>query len=610
MTTGKKFALCLALLAGGLPQAAFGDGSGLNVKIEDGLSSAANQYLSAVMRKGADRIELNYQAQGATKSIAAIPVEAGGERAASLEEVKTVWSSGDKAALDAIFKDRKGGKLGLRLVFDAAKPFVETQPLGGTARIRVELSASSAVMPDIVGYDLLLNAEKLSADKLRLPWSRQTALLNFMDDGDAIAMLVWQSPRQKAIVELTGAGRERRVSAIETDYDKTAFENIWLAILAAPGIWHKERMEKIPLTGAKLDWNMPFDKNVQWRVDFRRDPDGLVESWFAIRQGGDGSWPGCNKGARTCWVTGAGHPAYIENGAMHLANSTLDDAMTVTCYKEPGDLSFNTDEDVIIYPYDYIGGRPATPLFAREVIRSALANTPEAQTHALAYPKILPTHRFAATCSRTERLEKIFDDRKEKERTAEVLDLIHQVKFFVWSVRERVEEQLKWSEEMRKLYAAKKAENPRLGKYADMFDETTARMQAVYKRQLPTMKQPKDCSTYTDLLEEVLMAGDDKLPGIAGRIRALGQEIKTEDEKDKATLVKALGKLIRTIGGSQDGCTGRMRKVVKSLHQEAGIAALTAPDEASFNFISEVRAKTAAHMDVFGAHEIGQGLFF
>lgn len=583
---------------------------------KDGDASLSNKYLTAVMAKGAELIELNYPtSEGFTKACNIMPVGAKDERCASLQEFSLVYGGADKKIVDIAFIGNRGSKLGLRLIEAKDNPFVEAQPLGDTVSLRIEHSALVSVMPDVRGNDLVIRPEKFVQSELRLPFSLQTQTLNFIDDGNAIVSCVWQSAlRQQATLELHGAGRARTISATTIGFNKITGENVWVAVLAEPGIWHQLKMDGVDGKGTAVGWkDRPLDSRIWWRADFRRDPDGLIESWFVIRQGRDGNWPGCLSGkGRTVWCTYCSnftYPAYVEGDGLFLANTTFDDNLTNTCYKEPGDITFNQEEPVIIYPYMTMSSssRDQGLRSAWNVFRDALSDTRDATLYERIYSQRIPTHRFSTTCGDTKIIETIFEKKQEIGKADEVIRLARHLKGFVWSIRERVEEQVAWADDMRKFCAERKVADPRLTQAAGMFDETLARVQAIYQKQLPLMKTPTECCICIDMIEKILLSKSDvELIAIAKELRSMNAEIKQDDENNRVILIKSLGSMIRRVGGSQDAATGRIRQVVKALHQQAGIASLTASEADTFDFISEVRIRTTAHMAVCGQHEPGK----
>src|SRR5207248_7609761 len=99
-------------------------------------------------------------------------------------------------------------------------------------------------------------------------------------DGGAILMSVWSNRQDDVSVALAGQGADRRIDY--TDLPCGNKQKVWIAVLSAPGIWHRHDVagsdegKIIP-----LDWKPPMP--AIWRVDWRRD-DQLADSWEMLLQ--------------------------------------------------------------------------------------------------------------------------------------------------------------------------------------------------------------------------------------------------------------------------------------------------------------------------------------
>jgi hypothetical protein len=173
------------------------------------------------------------------------------------------------------FKAGPGGIPASTYRLTAGQPLIELRPceLGpGAAWLRCR--ASSVVVPDFFGDDMVFRAADLGADRTRLP--TEGCLLNLLPEKDAIVMYSWR-PRyywtealklqEPGSVQLIGVGPGG-------DPD----ERFWVAFLEGQNLWHERPVQFADEgTTVALDWKPPFA--AKWRADLVR-PDHTADSWF------------------------------------------------------------------------------------------------------------------------------------------------------------------------------------------------------------------------------------------------------------------------------------------------------------------------------------------
>ena len=85
---------------------------------------------------------------------------------------------------------------------------METEPLAGAGKLRVECPGSFVVLPDFFADDIVLDAVKMpSLATVDLP--SENFVLHPTADGDAIAMCVFENRKQDVHVRLNGKGDKR-----------------------------------------------------------------------------------------------------------------------------------------------------------------------------------------------------------------------------------------------------------------------------------------------------------------------------------------------------------------------------------------------------------------
>jgi hypothetical protein len=375
-------------------------------------------------------------------------------------------------------------------------------------------------------------------------------VLQLADNGNAIVMCVWRSRDQQVNLCLDGTGEGRAISATEIAYKKDKDFPVWVAVMAAPGIWYQQKIAELnPVKDKRLDWKVPFCS--QWRADYRR-ADGLIDSWPLLIKKPSGEFEKPNgkyEGFRSLWLknrtvtsTARGHfpyPGWVENDTVYLRRSTFEGHREIL-YKQEG--------AVVIYPFQRLAKSPPGVFGAMEVLSEALKDTPEAKL-----PEELPVKPVSGdihvtTCTVTGEYEKIFEDKEEKAKKAELLKRLEANDRFVELIRSRIVEYMDWYKEAHAFCLKAKAEKPQLAALADEFDGILAKIQKRYD--------------HSKL--------DERTPEAA----------------------KQLGRDLRTIGGRQDHSTGVFRMITKEMRQRAGDCMMEAKDDATFAFAEEIRRRT------------------
>ncbi|NOZ19889.1 MAG: hypothetical protein GXP25_02240 [Planctomycetes bacterium] len=535
-----------------------------------------NNYLALVLRKGAKGAEWYYCLGGQmVKGPTLVPVGAGGDRARAIESFQVVENTPAKALLEVSFATISGRKIVTRYLLKRKKPIVETQPGEGTEEIAVETQSKYAVLPDVFGWDLVVRAEKCGPSQLRFPSENVVAQLT--DDGNAIVLCVWRSRDQRVNLTLEGEGGQRVISSTRIGYKEGKDFDVWVSVLAAPGIWYEQKISELdPVKDKKLDWKVPF--RALWRADFRR-VDGLIDSWAMVIKKQDGRYDSFGislKRKRTVWASARStyaYPACIEGDSAYLRKSRFEGLPK---------LKYRDDGKVVIYPFQRISGSPATAYGVMDVLLEALRDTPESK-HAENLLRIqrVPRDRYPATCGVTAEYEKIFDAKEEKAKKAKLLERLDAMDHFVVGIRSRIDEYTAWGKQVREFCAKEKAATPQLAPLIDELDGIVAKFDEVWERLHLKERNPAAAKVLIQKVIDLIDSNEDK-----------------KDEK-----AKLLGRETRLLGGSQDHSIGDFRVITKELRQRAGYRMMEAKDDASFDFAREMRDRTMEMLHCGFGHE-------
>lgn len=560
-----------------------------------------NSFVGIAFRKGSPSAEyFAAMPGGAWKKLSDLtPIGPGGDRAKAIQSFKVHENYPDKIALDVTSGTHGGKSLTVRFKLDRDRRFVETEARGGVERLAATTNTRYAIVPDWFGGDIVVDAAKTSASRLQLP--REKMLLHPVENGDALLQFVWLSPDQAATVTLTGDGPNRKVASAEIDYRRDQRASVWIAALAAPAIWQQKPVADLKdIKGNKLDRPLPFD--AVWRVDFRREQDGLIDSWIPTFQNNDGNWDHCREnGSRTMWTSCRGDvvfPAFVQSGSLFLVNTKFPTALQQTYFPGADDLNFDPADVALAYPFERSDDNSQEVPVPREILRQALEGTPDSQYHLKLAPIDMERHRYPATCAVTGEYEKMFDQGEELKNRRKLIEDLRRMDYFVLTKRERIEEYMTWKRNQHDWLLAQKAAKPEVSELAGRFDVFLTRMDDTYsKGRGERMKTPADCQALVDRIEALI---DEPAPAPPAPASAPSGG---EQTNAKLALAKDIGKQTRSIGGAQDSVLGCLRQIVKELRQTAGIAMLTAKTDAELGFANQLRQATLPLLKETCSHE-------
>ncbi len=538
---------------------------------------AANSFLALVLRKGAKGPECYYRlgeqmVQGPTLVTAA----ANGDKTRAVDSFKVIENSLRRIVLEANATTEAGKKIATRYTVKRNQPIIATEAGVGAEKILVEARAKYAVLPDPFCGDLFISASDAQAARLRFP--SEHMLVELLEDRNAIVMSVWSSASQRVNLDLDGSGAARAITAAELEFPKDKGTALWVAVLAAPDIWHEQRQGDLdPVKDKKLDWKVPF--RAQWRAEYQRT-DGLTDSWKCPIRKGKNEYEGIGfelRKARTIWTSARGSFAYppcIEGDTCFLRKTKFDGTP---------DIQYDNDRSAVIYPFVTLDGSPEGAFGAMDVLAAALEGTPKASLPDDLKIQHVERDKWPATCAVTGEYEKIFDAGEEKAKKALLLERLDAMHNFVINIRSRMNEFLDWGRKTHAWLAKTKADKPQLAALADEFDGYLAEFGKIYEKHKLDERTPASARV---LIDKVIPLIDSN-----------------EDHEKKLEKIKQIGRDTRTVGGNQDAAIGEFRMFSKRLRQRAGIRMTEAKDDAAFEFAREMRQRTMEVLYCAFGHE-------
>jgi hypothetical protein len=264
-----------------LSAAAVRDKSGWKALAEDdvthqfvGDAVLANDRLVIVLRSKAAGAEVYAQtASGPVQQATLVPVPAGGG-AAGLAAVRIVEN--DPGAVMVETEVQTGGRSVAKLAWrlTTGQTFVELRPGKGVGKVRIDVRSQYVAVPDFFGDDMVFTGGGFDDGSFGLP--AENFFLQFIERRHGLLMCVWPSNQQRAAALIGGVGSKRGI--LGTEIQCAAGKSLWIAALAAPGIWHAQALPaaRSPRETV-LDWKPPFP--AKWRAS-AAGLRGIGPSWY------------------------------------------------------------------------------------------------------------------------------------------------------------------------------------------------------------------------------------------------------------------------------------------------------------------------------------------
>ncbi len=481
-----------------------------------------NSYLTAVVWVGKGKVVVS------TKNSR---FEIGDAKFKTISRCTVLQNTGDDVALEISFSaGDKGSEQSVVLAFGRT-PIVEIKPAATVKGISLLSPIEYGVLPGFVGDDLVLAPGQYPSDNtLYVPC--ENLFLGLLKGENSVLVMTWPKGKQQMKLGLSKQGQEGRI--IESvDFDNDG-QSLYLALLEAPGIWHRE-----PLGVSYLEkdvaskWKRPF--SAKWVTQLL---EGDVRTTYTFRTAPAG----------TIWRGVAGmynYPIWFNGDAAwyRLGKKVLPKGESIIYFLEGKDT-------------------PASILTPVDIMKATLGRQTCDSILDLAGQKLRTHHRRGAigirracTCGCTEAIEAVFKAGQEIEKKEYVEGAVGDMIYFVTRHVERLNEYRAFADDMTKFVRATGASRPELRAYLDGLIPIVQRISELCDVQKENIKSLE----YADELSRKTLA-----------------LLQKKDPKNLSTCLD-LGKDWRGMGGAQDGVLAEYHIIVRKLFQEAGSNCLNQP---------------------------------
>lgn len=495
-----------------------------------------NSRLTAVVHTGNGRLLIfpknDSIPQSHTKKLELVPLEFKG-KSARITSLSVLQNTGQDAALEVTFSDQHAS-VSAALVFDRTE-IVEIQPSEDLRGLSIVGPIEYGIVPDFIADDLIIRPDAYpSAGTICLP--AENLFIGLLEGHDDMLVATWPDGKQRS--RLTFSGEERQPRTIESFDLENDGESLYLGVLTAPGIWHKEELERTYLEKeVTIDWKRPFP--AKWITQL---PESRIPTTFAFRETKSSIWRGV--------IGHYTYPVWFDDGRAfyYLSKKIPPRGESIIYFLERRDTP-----DSILAPADFL--------------KATLGRAVSARILDLRGRKLRTHHRRgdenvhrACTCGCTEAIQIVFEAGEEARRTDYVEAAVDDMVFFVTQHMRRIEEYRDFARDMTEFLARSKESLSDLKSYLEEMEEIVQEI-------------PDEYESKRELIRSLDYAAE-----LARETKALARKEDPENLKEYETMSMAW----RRMGGAQDDLVSQCHRIARKLFQEAGYAGTVSPKAAEF----------------------------
>lgn len=489
-----------------------------------------NEHLIAVFRSRKGRVVIYSKADLNEKIMEFVPLRLKGEPA-SITSCSILQNTGDEAALEIFFSAGETKETLSAIIAFSNSEIVEIKPAENVKGISLLGPIEYGIVPSFIGDDVIFNpGEYPSMNTLCIP--SENLFLGLLKGENNVLVVTWPEGKQQMRLVLGNEQSEPRlIESVDFDNDG---KSIYLAILSAPGIWHKEELLPSYLErDVAVNWKRPFP--AKWVTQLYEEG---VKTTFKFRESKlKRIWRGViGSYIYPVWFRG-------ENAFYRLGKKILPNGESITYCLERKDtpVSVSTPVDIM---KETLGRQTCEPIL--DVAGRKL------RTH---HRRGGEGVRRACTCGCTEAIQVVFEAKEEVEKKEYVSEAVDDMVYFVTRHVERINEYQDFAGNMIEFINLTRKSTPDLKPFFDSMESIVREITQEYSRQKENIKTLK----YADELSR--------------KTKALTQK---KDTGNLSTYM-ALSEKWREMGGAQDNLLAQCHTITRKLLQEAGYGCVNRP---------------------------------
>ncbi len=428
--------------------------------------------------------------------------------------------------LEAYFSSKDGE---ISTIFSFSKNrIIEVNPGKNMKGISIPAQIEFGIIPSIIGDSLIYNPQKYSLPTLYIP--SENIFLGLLKGENSMLVATWPEGEQK--ISLIRSKNKENTHIFKSFNIQLDGKSVYLAILSAPGIWHREKLNSSYLEkDVVIGWKKPFF--APWRVQIY--VDGIATDLY-IKGKRSRYWGGIVRG----WWD---FPVWFEGKKTHFYFTKKIPPIG----------------DAIIYFFDFFEGTRSTYIetpvdIMRESLGEDFTNTILDFEGRKRRPRGKVKIHAGATCYMRDRMKEIFEAGREVVEKDVIKAYTEDIQsFFAWE-KERADEYLKFSKEMQEFCHKNIEEKPELTPFLNEIEKVVKEIEIVYS------KVPDDVTA-------------ENLAKIMKEINALTKEHRPENFSTFLSLSH-----FTRISGGYDGVNREFSRIVEKLLEKAGKLCVNSPE--------------------------------
>jgi len=494
-----------------------------------GDAAVENDYVIVVFRSGTGTVAIYSRANPLDEIVTFVPRQAK-TTSGSIRHCSVLQNTGDEAALEVSFSAAGMGEAMSAVFSFDETPIVEIKPVETMKGVSLLSAMEYGVAPSFVGDDLILSPGAYpSANTLYVP--AENLFLGLLKGENRVLVMTWPRGEQRMNLALSDKGPGGRlIDSIDLNNDG---QSLYLAMLEAPGIWHKEELKATYLEkDVTIGWKRPFP--AKWVTQLE---EARVKATFAFREAKGRIWRGV-PGMYTypVWFDG-------DTAIYRLSKKVLPRGESIIYFLEGK-------------------GTPVSISTPVDILKATLGRQSCEAILDVAGRKLRTHHRRggegirrACTCGGTEAIEAVFKAGDEVARRQYVEGAVGDMVYFVRVHLERIDEYRVFADDLIGLLRGAGRSSDELKPYLDGLEQIAQQIPRDYNVQKQNIKSME----YANELSRKTMA------------------LTRRKDPGNLNACLELGKQWRGMGGAQDGLLAQYHVTTRNLFQQAGLASVTLP---------------------------------
>jgi hypothetical protein len=470
---------------------------------------------------------------------------------ANVTSCKVSSYTGDKAIVEANFSS-EGTELSVVFSF-SKRQIIHVDPAESAKGISLFSPIEYAIVPNFISDDLIFTSEVYSSADATLYIPSENLFLGLLEGEESMLFMTWPEGQQEIRLPLA---KSRLFESVDFENDG---KTLYLAILDAPGIWHKEELKPSYLEKAvAVDWKRPFP--AKWITQLSEDGVNTTYTFKESEPGTQGFWR-----AGVGWYT---YPVWFNEGKAfyHLGKKVppRGESLTYFLERKGTPVSVSTPVDIMKQTLD-------------SQLYESIIDPEGRRNRSLTRPNCAIG---TATCEVTDGLKPIFEAGEEVEKKDYVKGGTEDMVYFLTRERERALEYQDFAHEMMEFLASTRKDKPELGWFMDRMGNITKEITEAYEHEKENIK---DLEYAREL---------------AAKTRALTER---NDPGNFAAFMKLKGEWTG-MGGAIDDLNRKLHTITRKLFQEAGYSCIKQPE--AVKIAEEIRKRTVKCLRRPGGYEI------